>query len=438
MYARSSSRVSGEQLRPRGAGSCGTRRPSARAPRTSRRRSAPATASVRPGANGTVTSWPAFRAACSTAAHPPRTIRSASDTLLAAGLGAVEVRLDLLEDRQHRGQLGRAVDLPVPLRGQADPRPVGPAAHVGAAEARRRRPGGGDQLGDGQPRVEEPALERRDVLGPDQLVVDRRDGVLPQLRLRDPRAEVAADRPHVAVQQLEPGLGEGLGQLVRVLVEALGDRAVDRIHPQREVRRQHDRGVALGRIVGVGHGALSLGILGRPLLRAGRARGQLPVVAEQDVQVSVVPPGRLVGPGALQPAGDRVGALAAAEGVLPAEALLLERGRLRLRTDVLRDRPRRGSCRRCGRRRSARPSPRRSSPSERRSRGCPGPTPADRGCRSVPRDSRRSGPSGRRRADRRAPGRRCSVRRRARCPPVPRRSPRAPRRPRVRSRSRTS
>ena len=39
-------------------------------------------ASVRPGANGTVTSCPAFLAACSTAAHPPRTIRSASETFL--------------------------------------------------------------------------------------------------------------------------------------------------------------------------------------------------------------------------------------------------------------------------------------------------------------------------------------------------------------------
>ena len=37
-------------------------------------------ASVRPGENGTCTSWPAFWAACSTAAHPPSTIRSARET----------------------------------------------------------------------------------------------------------------------------------------------------------------------------------------------------------------------------------------------------------------------------------------------------------------------------------------------------------------------
>ena len=39
-------------------------------------------ASVRPGANGTVTSDPAFFAAASTAAQPPSTITSASDTFL--------------------------------------------------------------------------------------------------------------------------------------------------------------------------------------------------------------------------------------------------------------------------------------------------------------------------------------------------------------------
>ncbi len=39
-------------------------------------------ASARPGRNGTSTSWPAALAACSIAAAPPRTIRSASETFL--------------------------------------------------------------------------------------------------------------------------------------------------------------------------------------------------------------------------------------------------------------------------------------------------------------------------------------------------------------------
>ena len=38
--------------------------------------------SVRPGVKGTVTEWPAFLAACSMAAQPPRTMRSARETFL--------------------------------------------------------------------------------------------------------------------------------------------------------------------------------------------------------------------------------------------------------------------------------------------------------------------------------------------------------------------
>ena len=51
--------------------------------------------------------------------------------------------------------------------------------------------------------------------------VDRGDRVLPEQRLlRNQRAEVARDRPHVAVGQLEPRAGEGVRELVGVLQEA--------------------------------------------------------------------------------------------------------------------------------------------------------------------------------------------------------------------------
>ena len=171
---------------------------------------------------------------------------------------------------------------------------------------------------------------------PIEVMVDGGDGVLPQLRLRDPRAEVARDGTHVAVQQLVPRLGERVGELIRVLVEARGDRPVDGVEPQREVRRQHHRRVPLRRIVSVRHVVQSGGIRGRPLLRAGGARRQLPLVLVQVVQEAVVPLRRVVRPGALEPAGDRVGALAGAEGVPPAQALCLDRAALGLRTDVLR------------------------------------------------------------------------------------------------------
>ena len=75
--------------------------------------------------------------------------------------------------------------------------------------------------------------------------------------------------------------------------------------------------------------------LGSILLRAGRARRQLIVVLVQVVQETVVPLRRVIGPGALEPARDRVVALAAAKPVLPAEALLLQAGAFRFGTDVL-------------------------------------------------------------------------------------------------------
>src|SRR4029453_14823226 len=99
-------------------------------------------------------------------------------------------------------------------------------AIVGAAEAGRRRPRGRDQLRNAQPGVEDRRLERGDVVVVDQLVVDRGDRVLPQLRLGPPGTQVPRHRSHVAVQQLVPGLREGQRQLVRVLQEVAGDLLV--------------------------------------------------------------------------------------------------------------------------------------------------------------------------------------------------------------------
>src|SRR3712207_7093978 len=84
------------------------------------------------------------------------------------------------------------------------------------------------------------------------------------------------------------------------------------------------------------HGALGLGILRSPLLRTGGARRELPVVLVQVVEEPVVPLRRLVGPRALEPAGERVGALAATTCVPPAKALLLDGGSLGFGTDAVR------------------------------------------------------------------------------------------------------
>ena len=134
--------VLGRQPVPLGAGSCGTRPRSAPARRRSRRRSTPASRRCGPGVNGTSTVDAAVCAAFSTAAVPPRTIRSASET------GLPKPAWMLLELAQHLRELRRVVDLPAALRLEADAGAVGAAALVAAAERRGRRPRDRDQLGD--------------------------------------------------------------------------------------------------------------------------------------------------------------------------------------------------------------------------------------------------------------------------------------------------
>ena len=166
----------------------------------------------------------------------------------------------------------------------------------------------------------------------DQLVVDGRHRVLPQLRLGDPRSEVAADRSHVAVQQLVPRLGERLVQLLGVVEPAPGDLAVDRRDPHRDVGDQHRR-LASRPAERIGNGRL--GVLGLELPGTGGALRQLPLVAVQDLQVAVAPLRRRGRPHDLEAAGDGVAGLAGAERALPAQPLLLDRGTLRLGPDAI-------------------------------------------------------------------------------------------------------
>ena len=285
---------------------------------------------MRPGRNGTVTPKPAcLRRLLDRSPAAEHDEVGQRDALA----GRLEVGLDALEHRQHRRELGRVVRRPVLLRRQAQASAVGAAALVGGAERRRRRPGGADQLLAGQAGVEQPLLELGDVGLADQLVVDRRHRVLPQLRLRDVRAEVARDRAHVAVQQLEPGAGVLVGEELRVLVVPLRDLLVDRVGDERDVGRRHHRPVEDALDVGVRDGRRRR--VGRlPLLRPGGALGELPLPAEQRVEVAVVPLRRRGGPGALEAAGDRVLALAGAVLAAPAEAAAhVDRAALGLRAD---------------------------------------------------------------------------------------------------------
>ena len=233
--------------------------------------------------------------------------------------------------------LGRAgVDRPRPLRLQAQAGAVRAAPLVGAAVRGRRRPRGVDELGHREPGGEDLLAERGGVVGPDELVVDRGDRVLPQQVLGGHvRAQVARLGAHVAVEQLEPGAGVLVGEVLRVLVEPLGDLAQLRVGHEGDVGRRHHRGVALALDVRVGDELLRLGVLGLPLLGAGGALGELPLVGEQHLEVRVVPLGRRGGPRALEPAGDGVGALAGAVLADPAEAAAVHGAALGLRADEL-------------------------------------------------------------------------------------------------------
>src|SRR3984885_910982 len=83
-------------------------------------------------------------------------------------------------------------------------------------------------------------------------------------------------------------------------------------------------------MVGARPGARPSPVLRNPLLSAGGGLCYFPVMAEQVLEVVVVPLDRVAGPCAFQPAGDRVRAFAAAKGIYPAEALIFDTGALGL------------------------------------------------------------------------------------------------------------
>ena len=242
--------------------------------------------------------------------------------------------MNLAEELECARELGRLVDRPILRRCKADARAIRTTALVGPAERGGGRPGRRDELRDAQSRGEQLLLQRGDILGIHQLVIDGGDGILPeQLLLRHHRAEVTRTRPHVAVRELEPGARERVGELVGVLVEALRDLEVDRIFSHRDVGGGHHRRVPLGLVMRVGHGTRGLLVCRSPLVRAGGALGQLPLVAEERVEVARVPFDGIRRPGAFEAAGRAVHAFAAAEAILPSESLLFDRSAFRRRAD---------------------------------------------------------------------------------------------------------
>ena len=170
----------------------------------------------------------------------------------------------------------------------------------------------------------------------DQVVIDGRHRFLPQqVFVGNLRTEVALLRAHVAVQELKPGSREGVLEVFRILLKALHDLAVRRVALQGDVGREHHRVDLRRRVVRVRHGLLELVVFRLPLPRTAGAFVRLPFVVEQVVEVAGVPLRGRLRPRPFDAAGDGVGAVAGAVLVLPAEALLLEGGRLGLGADVV-------------------------------------------------------------------------------------------------------
>lgn len=246
--------------------------------------------------------------------------------------GDVGVRgvFDLLEFVDHLEHAGALVDVPAGLRFEPDARTVGAAAVVGLAVSAGRGPGGAHQLLGGEAGVGDLLLEGGDLLVVDQRPLVLRYRVLPdELFVRHLRAEITGARAHVAMQQLVPGAGELVGELVRVLVEVLGDLQVGGIGDHRHVGGVHHRRVLLAFHVGVGYPVALLDLDRLPLVGAGGRFLHFPLVGEDGVEVGVVPLGRGRGPGAFEAGGHGVLAEAGLIGVGPAEALLVDLRALR-------------------------------------------------------------------------------------------------------------
>src|SRR5689334_3796786 len=166
-------------------------------------------------------------------------------------------------------------------------------------------------------------------------MIDGGNRVLPHLRfVGNLRTKVARDWTHVTMRQLEPGLRECVGELLRVLIEATRNLFVGRIEPQREIGREHVGSDLLRLVMGRRDRAFTGTVLRLPLFRASGALGQLPLVLEQVLEEIVAPLGWRRRPRDLETAGDRMSANAGLITALPAESLLFEIATLRFPADV--------------------------------------------------------------------------------------------------------
>ena len=113
-------------------------------------------------------------------------------------------------------------------------------------------------------------------------MINSGDGILPHHRLSwHVWAHIAGTGPHVAVSQLEPGPGEGVFKLFRIIPKAHGDFAVRRVELQGQVGGQHDRRVEFAFYVRIRNQILGVVFFWNPLRGTSRAFGLNPFKGEQ-------------------------------------------------------------------------------------------------------------------------------------------------------------
>mmetsp|Transcript_23161 Transcript_23161/g.77755 ORF Transcript_23161/g.77755 Transcript_23161/m.77755 type:complete len:334 (+) Transcript_23161:982-1983(+) len=144
-----------------------------------------------------------------------------------------------------------------------------------------------------------------------------RERVLPGLRGRGENADAPRVRAHVARDELVPGVGEGLVQLLRVRGEGVHRSLEGRVLQEGQVRGHHHDGHALRAVVDRGRHGRLVALGHAPLVRAARPHVLLEVLLLEVGEVLIVPGGRVRGPGALDARGEGVGPLAAPAAARP-------------------------------------------------------------------------------------------------------------------------
>ncbi len=137
-------------------------------------------------------------------------------------------------------------------------------------------------------------------------------------------AHIARFRPHVAMGQLEPGLGEGQAELLRIIQEALGDLAIFGVVLKRHVRGGHNGRVELALDMRVRDRRMQRLVSWHPDDGAARATSCLPLEIEEILQVERGPLSGGLRPGAFEAAGHGVLSIALTALVLPAKTLLFQ------------------------------------------------------------------------------------------------------------------